>query len=147
MEPLTDLSTILYRLIYHRSFRNAFIAHDFATLNISSAVVSDIGRIDIVNLEKTSQLIIRQFLGDEDFLGFQAKFKETLTIWRELFPADSECFELVILFLESPDFEKVENIASHKDSTHIFAAFRDFLLNKLPENEKFKPLRNSLIRI
>ena len=144
MEPLTDLSEILYRLIYHRSFRMNFLTDKHFELNIAPEVLKDILYLDRVNLEKTAELVIRQFLGPEDSIGFQAKFNETLLLWKELFPADENGLELIYLFLESENFRLVENIPKSLGTPHLFLVFREFLLDRLPKIAKFQRLRASI---
>ena len=146
MGPLNDLSEILYRLLYQRSFRTAFLQGHFEDLNITLEALDEIQGLDRGNLVKSAELVVRQLLGAQDGVGFQAKFKRTFELWGELFPADQEGLELVFLFLESAEFRSVENIPTSAATPNLFDAFAQFLLGKLPETERFTPLREELGR-
>jgi hypothetical protein len=136
-----DINEVLYRLIYHRSFRLAFLANQAP---LSEDLLHELANLDRTNLQKTAEAVLNQFLGTADSLGFQREFKRTLELWRELFPVDELGLELVYLFLESPQFEEVHNVASAPGSGNLPQAFRGFLLNKLPSTAQFERLRESL---
>ncbi len=129
-----EVTEILYKLIYHRSFRTSFKKEDF----------DDFFHMDLGQLEKTAQQVVSQFLCKSDPLGFRREFQQTLKLWREKFPVDESGIELVYLFLESAQFERVEHIATSSTSLHLFQAFREFMESKLPIDEEFKALRMSL---
>ncbi len=117
----TDL---LFKLLYHRSFRKNYL------LNPEEAL----------QLEKASQQIVLKTL--ENIKIFYSK---TLKSWGDIFTQDGEGFELVYLFLESPYFLEVHNLAFNHSSKTMLDSFAHFLNQKLPKTEKFFSLRQTLV--
>lgn len=138
-----EMNEILYKLIYHRKFREAFIANKLEGLALSSQQLEDLSFIDKDQLNKSSQKIIEQLLGIDGSLSLKKAFPQVFSEWQRLFPQDNECFELAYFFLESQSFQDVKNL-DFGGSQNIFEAFREFLLLKLPQNEKYSRLRQAV---
>jgi hypothetical protein len=123
----------LYRLLYHREFRKGFFEGRHAD--------PDFEGVDHAQLEAASQKIIlrTQALLRDAYPGAWAQ-------WGALFPQDAEGFELSTMFLESGHFQGAHDLAQEASSGTVPAAFKAFLREKLPDNEKYRTLKDALGR-
>ena len=67
MDESMNTNEVLYRLLYHRSFRTKFMKDELQSFNLSRDILLDLATIDKDHLEKTSYQIVIQVIQDEIF--------------------------------------------------------------------------------
>ena len=135
-----EYDELLFKLLYHRKFRELFLNNQLQSLNLSDVILNEISVIDREQLTLAAQKCLIMILGNEHSLGLKSQYPLTLAKWKLIFSDDTECFELVYKFLESSEFEQVNNVAFNIDKVPLFKAFYFFLINKLGTHKNFSEL-------
>lgn len=123
--PALPLDEVLYRLLYHRSFRDRFLSGALDSLPIAPSDRPDLAAIDISELVKMSRRIARTILyGTLPKDGLRHAYSQTL---RGLQDEGWNLDTLIERFLETAVFREFRDVAFAGPGISVEEAFFDFL--------------------
>jgi hypothetical protein len=134
------LDEVLYRLLYHRSYRDAFLRREYNLLNVEPQVLKALKTVDPRELMKMSNQICREIIygSPEAPFGLERAYGKVL---RAMEASGRDIRALVAAFLESSYFEACSALPISDHCITIEEAFHEFarsdreFLEASPENE------------
>ncbi len=131
---LIPLDEALYRLLYHRSYREAFFNENFSSLGLCESDQRHLATIDREQLKKTASRVVTQVLygADGQSGGIEGIFPRVLRKYRKTFPKDPNSIELIERFLESNYYRDYREHPYAGNGICIEEAFFEFMNTEKP---------------